>query len=317
MRARLIAGAVLLLALGCTGGGGGGGKSSSSGSTIAPATSRTPPAPVGSTTPPRTPPATPPVTPPAPSTSGGSGGITGVTPGTPAYGLSLNASAASKYSIYIPRGYAGSPVGLVLALHGVEGSANPNGWFQLCALICNNDRFIIVSPYGDVNDGGSGAWTQPFAAEILDLVRSKYNVDLKRQYMAAISGGCLPAIHFALGDSPKTYRTVFGGYTAKGGFQRDFAAVGFCAPAYGPSDPDFAATQSLDATALGFTPSFWADYGELSRDKPRADDLAAFGTAKGYSPVKNVVRPGEGHAPSSPYSFSMQMFAQFEATRKP
>ncbi|MEZ0231030.1 MAG: hypothetical protein ACAI25_20610, partial [Planctomycetota bacterium] len=217
MRAQLAASVAVLLALGCNGGGGGG-STTKKGSTVAPATSRTP-APVTSraappTTPPRTPP--PVTTPPPLSSSGGSGGITGVTPGQPAYGLTLVAgNAASRYSIFVPSTYAGSPTGIVLALHGVEGTSAPNSWFQLCALICNNDRFIVVSPYGDVTDGGSGAWTQPFGAELLDLVRSKYNVDLKRQYVAAISGGCLPAIHFALGDSPKTYRSVFGGYTVK------------------------------------------------------------------------------------------------------
>jgi hypothetical protein len=310
---------VIFSVLGCTGGGGATNTSSSTlpattaGTSTTSTTSSTPPA----TQPP--PPATPPAPPASnPSSSGGTGGIGGVVPGTPSFGLIYKlGDANSLYDIYIPKGYTGAPTGLVLAFHGVEGTSTPDGWFQLCALICNNDRFIVVAPYGDVNDGGSGAWTQPYGREIMDLVRSKYNVDDKRQYMAAISGGCLPGIFFALTSAPATYASTVGGFPTKSGYQADFAAVGFCAPAYSPSFPDFAGTTSLTAAQLGFTPALWADYGSLSQNGPQADDLAAFGTSHGYSPVKEVVRPGEGHPPDPPYTYEVQMFDMFAATKKP
>lgn len=333
MRFELATAVAVLLALGCNGavpgsaagaGASTGGRGSTRPGSTAPTTSSLSPVTSGTRGGPGT---TPGTTPPGPGTGGtggttgssnGSGGMPGVNPGQPAYGRELiTGNAASRYSIYIPSGYVGAPTGLVLAFHGVEGTATPNSWFDVCALVADNDRFIVVAPYGDVNDGGSGAWTQPYAAEILDLVRTKFNVNLKKQYIAAISGGCLPGVFFALGDTPKTYKPVYGNYTVKAGFQSDFAAVGFSSPAYSPSDPDFAALRGLDAAALRFTPAFWADYGALSTNKPRADDLAAYATMKGYAPVKNVPRPGEGHAPAQPFSFVVQMFDTFAATSKP
>lgn len=310
MRFPLAAGLLVLVALGCNGGASGTATKSS-----APAAT-TPPAPGPGTS---TSPATSSTkTAPPPASSGGSGGIAGVTPGTPSFGLLLTpGNALTTFDLYVPTGYSGAPTGVVLCFHGVEGTSTPDGWFQLCVNVCNKDRFIVVAPYGDVNDGGSGAWTQPFAAEILDLVRQKYNVDLKRQYVAAISGGCLPAIFFALGSAPATYTSPVGSYTVRAGFQSDFAAVGFSSPAYSPSAPDFAGMSSQSASSLGSAPALFVDYGELSSNKPQADDLAAFGNAHGYAPVTEVVRPGEGHPPQPPYTFEVQMFDLFAASAKP
>jgi hypothetical protein len=238
-----------------------------------------------------------------------------VTPGQPAFGLALDAAdPTSRFALYVPPGATSQPTGLVLALHGVEGSANPVGWFQVCALVANQDRFIVVAPYGDVNDGGSGAWTQPWAREIVELVRSRYDVDLRREYMAAISGGCLPGIWYALASGPVSYRLR--GYTVRAGFQQELAGVGFSAPAYAPNSPDFAGMTSLDAAGLGFAPALWADYGELSNDGARAQALAAFGTARGYMPSTAVARPGEGHAPAQPFAFALRMFDRFAATSR-
>lgn len=254
-----------------------------------------------------------------PRPTGGSGGITGVTPGTPAMGLLLDpAYPTSKYSIYVPANYnASTPIGVVLAFHGVEGTSTPDGWFQVLVGFCNQDRFIVVAPYGDVNDGGSGAWTQPWGRSVLDVVRFRYNVDDSKLYCAAISGGCLPALWMTMGNAPGSYQSTYGNYTIQACFQNDFAAVGFCAPAYGPSDPDFAGIQSQTASLMGFAPALWVDYGSQSSNKPQADDIASWGTAHGYAPVNEVVRPNEGHAPSSPYGYEKQMFDLFAATTKP
>ena len=234
--------------------------------------------------------------------SGGSGGIAGVSPGSPATGLSYaSGDATSKYAIYIPPGYTGAPIGVVIALHGVEGTSTPTGWFQVCVYYANLDRFIVVAPYGDTTDGGSGAWSQPFAKEIWDLVRSKYNVDNNKQYMAAISGGCYPGIWLALASAPSTY-TNYQGQTVESGFQSQFAAVGFCAPAYSPSSGDYGAMQAMNASTLGFTPAMWIDYGQNSSDGTRASQLESWANAHGYSPVTKVMRPGEGHAPNPPYA---------------
>lgn len=282
--------------------------------TTAPATTK-PPAPVPGPSP--TPAATPPATTPPSGSSGGTGGIAGVVPGTASFGLQLDpADARSKYSIYVPRGYSGQPTGVVLGFHGVEGSATPDGWFQVLYLFANQERFIIVCPYGDVNDGGSGAWTQPFGRALLDLVRSKYNVDSRSQYCCAVSGGCLPAIWMALASGPATYTTAYGNNTVPAAFQSDFAAVGFSAPAYSPSDTDFATMTAKDAAGLGFKPALFTDFGQSSNDGPRAQQLADWGTAHGYT-VEKHERPNEGHAPVQPFTFQKQMFDLFAATKKP
>ncbi|HZU96023.1 MAG TPA: hypothetical protein VFF73_04885 [Planctomycetota bacterium] len=241
-----------------------------------------------------------------------------MTPGNPALGLELiPGNAASQYDLYVPSTYNGSPMGIVLAFHGVEGTSTPDSWFEVCVYYCNNDRFIIVAPRGDVNDGGSGAWTQPYGRDVLDYVRSKYNVDDKRHYLAAISGGALPGIWMALASGPATYTTQYGGYTVKSGYQSDFAAVGFCSAEYKPSDPDFATMQSETAAQLGFNPALWTDYGGLSPDQVYSDELAGWAQARNYAPVHEVVRPGEGHPPNPPFSYEVQMFDIFAATKKP
>ncbi len=192
----------------------------------------------------------------------------------------------------------------------------PTGWFQVCVYYANLDRFIVIAPYGDTGDGGSGAWCQPYTKQIWDLVRSKYNVDDNRQYVAAISGGCYPAIWLALASGPATY-TNYCGDTVQSGFQSSFAAVGFSAPAYTPSSPEYGSMQSMNASQLGFTPAMWVDYGQNSSDGSRATALESWANARSYSPVQKVMRPGEGHSPAPPYSYAKQMFDLFEANPKP
>jgi hypothetical protein len=204
---------------------------------------------------------------------------------------------------------------VVVALHGVEGSSNPTGWFQVCVFYANTDRFIVVAPYGDTNDGGSGAWCQPYGRPVLEWVRSRYNVDDARQYVAAISGGCYPAIWLALASEPATYQNSCGD-TVASGFQGDFAAVGFSAPAYTPGSPEYATMQSMNASQLGFVPALWSDYGQTSSDGPRAQALGSWASARGYEPVVVAMRPGEGHAPQPPFSFVRQMFGFFAANPK-
>ncbi|MBI3724674.1 hypothetical protein HY251_12065 [bacterium] len=320
--ALLAASVALALALvGC--GPGGNGQSTSGSGSVAPAASAPAPAPAANPAPPAPAPPPPPPAPPPPpppaTSSGGTGGIAGVVPGTASYGLYYKTGdEASKYSIYVPTTYKEStPIGLVLAFHGVEGSSKPDSWFMVCSMYCNKDRFIIVAPYGDTADGGSGAWTQPYGREIMDYVRSKYNVDNKKQYMAAISGGCLPGIWMALASAPSTYTTYYGSYTVKSGYQSDFAAVGFCAPAYDTSSADFATATWKTAAELGFVPGLWTDWGTTSTNGPNAKILADWATAHGYDPVKNVERVGEGHPPVAPFSYEISMFDMFESKTKP
>ncbi len=240
----------------------------------------------------------------------------GVTPGSSVQ-LQLTSDTKSRFYFFVPPGYTqSSPIGMVMAFHGVEGTMNPSGFFTVCVSYANLDRFIVVSPVGDTADGGSGAWSQPYGREIMNAVRGAYNIDNSRQYVAAISGGCYPAIWFALCSAPATYSN-FQGQTVQSGFQADFAAVGFTAPAYSPSMGYFASMTSQSASGLGFTPGMWADYGSASSDGPRASDLASWATARGYTPVNLVVRPGEGHPPAPPYDFVKQMFDMFAANPKP
>ena len=147
-------------------------------------------------------------------------------------------------------------------------------------------------------------------------MRSKYNIDNNKQYMAAISGGCYPGIWLALASGPATYTNYCGDVVASG-FQSDFAAVGFSAPAYTPSSGEYGSMQSMNASQLGFAPGLWVDYGQNSSDGTRATQLESWANTRAYSPVSKVMRPGEGHSPSAPYSYVKQMFDMFEANPKP
>jgi len=207
-------------------------------------------------------------------------------------------------------------MGLVMLFHGVEPPPEPSGFITVSVYRSNMDRFILVSPVGDINDGGTGAWCQPYAREIMDLVRSKYNIATGKQYMAALSGGGYPGIWLALGSGHITYRNICG-QMVRAGYQDEFAAVGFTSSAYEPGRADFAGMVSQTATQLGFAPGFWADYGQNSSDGPTADKLKAWADSKGYSPSSEFMRAGEGHAPQEPFAYLKGMFDMFAGPVKP
>jgi hypothetical protein len=241
----------------------------------------------------------------------GKGGIDGVGQGQ-IFEKSFSSDAASRYYIYVPQSYQeDAPMGVALLFHGVEGTNNPNAMIRISQAV-SGDRFILISPVGDISFGGSGAWCQPFTREIHQLVKEKYNVDLRRQYVAGLSGGGQPAILYGLGNNNGTYS--YCGRSIPYGFQEEFAAFGFTASAYEPSQ--FSFLKAVTSGDLGFQQRIWADFGENSSDRDEAESLAEWGRQHSWD-VDLVMRPGEGHSPESPYSFMGQMFDMFANTIKP
>jgi hypothetical protein len=226
--------------------------------------------------------------------------------------LTLNNDSTSRYYLYVPTNYnEAEPMGLVILFHGVEGTNTPNAFISLSALT-SKERYILISPVGDLSHGGSGAWCQPYTREIQLLVERKYNVDLRRKYVAAVSGGGLPAILYGLHGNNSEYS--YCGKSIQSGFQSEFAGFGFTASAYSPSQ--FSNLKGVSAATLGFTPMLWADYGELSNDAGNANDLSTWGKGLGFK-VELHQRPGEGHSPQAPYNFMDGMFDMFATVHKP
>ncbi|MBX9769366.1 MAG: hypothetical protein K2X47_18970 [Bdellovibrionales bacterium] len=254
----------------------------------------------------------PPVIPRDSKSSKGKGGF-GIRPGL-AGRQRLTADDATRFLVYVPPGYKEEePIGMVLVFHGVEGTDDPTAFFVVCANFANNDRFLLVSPQGDVRDGGSGSFAQPYVREIVEKVMGAFNVDYSKQYMVAVSGGVNPALVYAFSSKQRVYTNPFG-QPMKVGYQSDFAAVGITSPG-GGSENMLQGLESKTAAQLGFTPAFYADYGALSSNGPSAQTIADWARARGYT-VTIKARPGEGHAPSGPYRFLVEMFDLFERTVK-
>lgn len=265
------------------------------------------------------PPSQPPPPPPPPSpsaSSGGRGGIAGVFAGK-SYDLQLSKSDVhSRFYFFVPSDYQEQkPRGLVIAFHGVEGTDQPNNFFTLIVKVANKNRFIVVSPAGNVTDGGSGAWCQPFAREIMTTIRQAYNINNAQQFVTGLSGGLYPAIWFAL--STQAQYINYCGEKVASGFQKEFAAVGFTAPAYSPASSEFSQMSSLNISQLGFSPAMWMDYGQLTTyDRQMAQNLAEWGKSRGYHPIQVVERPNQGHPPAPPFNEIQQMFNFFADSAK-
>lgn len=254
-----------------------------------------------------------PVTPGDQKSSKGKGGF-GIRPGLAGRQRLVEGDDATRFLVYVPTGYKEEePIGMVLVFHGVEGTNDPTGFFIICANFANNNRFLLVSPQGDVRDGGSGAFAQPHVREVVEKVRGAFNVDYSKQYMVAVSGGVNPALVYAFSSKERVYTNPFG-QPMKVGYQSDFAAVGITSPG-GGSENMLQGLESKTAAQLGFTPALYADYGALSSNGPSAQTIGEWARTRGYN-VTIRARPGEGHAPVGPYRFLVEMFDLFEMTVK-
>lgn len=140
--------------------------------------------------------------------AGGSGGTGGTGGGTTDGGLTaeqIAILAARPYTTVVPSGYdAGTPVPLVVLLHGYGADgAIQNTYFGFSAL-ANSKTFILATPNGMVDGTGKRFWNATnaccdgfgtgvddvkYLTAILDEAALKYRIDPKRVFFVGHSNG--------------------------------------------------------------------------------------------------------------------------------
>lgn len=177
-------------------------------------------------TPPTPDSATPPgVNPPLGGSSKGSGGT------APAGGVTLATPGGVSYRVIVPAGYApAAPSAAMIVYSGTEGGA-----------VMTQNLMGVAAPYGlgdvifAVLDGTTYFGDGQAGADVLDHVRSLYNVDNDRTYLLSESAGTSAGLKLGL-DLRQSY----------------FAA-------YWANDVNASATPKKTAAQLGFAP--WGNAG--------------------------------------------------------
>ena len=158
-----------------------------------------------------------------PSGGGGSGPPSTGLPGSLVSGSYTNAAGTRKYEVYVPSRYkAGTPLPLLVALHGCTESIDV--FRQLTALdkLAESAGFIVVFPGQTPSANSQGCWNwfsqanmQRGAGEpsviagITQTIQQRYSVDKKRTYvlgfsaggaMATVMGATYPDLYAAVGS---------------------------------------------------------------------------------------------------------------------
>lgn len=104
------------------------------------------------------------------------------------------------YRLYIPAMYNGNtPVPLVLNLHGYTSSAAEQEFYGNLRPIADTANFLIVHPNGTLDPQGNRFWNTfgtgspvddvEFLSNLIDSLRTKYNIDPNRIYSTGMSNG--------------------------------------------------------------------------------------------------------------------------------
>ncbi len=104
------------------------------------------------------------------------------------------------YRLYIPAMYnANTPVPLVLNLHGYTSSATEQEFYGNLRPIADTANFLIVHPNGTIDGLGNRFWNTfgtgypvddvEFLSNLIDSLRTKYNIDPNRIYSTGMSNG--------------------------------------------------------------------------------------------------------------------------------
>lgn len=171
--------------------------------------------------------------------------------GSWSFGLHGNLWGAREYQVWIPSGYqAGTPVPLVLVLHGCLTDPNSMAAVSRFNELADRDRFIVVYPRQNVTSNPQRCWNfmlstnqtrgagEPsILAGIVREVRNRYSVDAARMYVTGISaGGAMTSTMAACYSDLFAAAAVHAGGMYKGGVGLVTAAESLLLGS--PYDPD-------------------------------------------------------------------------------
>jgi poly(hydroxyalkanoate) depolymerase family esterase len=197
--------------------------------------------------------------PPAPPTGGGGtpppAGGEAITPGKGASfsGTYTSSAGTRDYTGYVPSSYKpGTPIPLVVVLHGCTQSANVIRQLSRFDQLAEAKRFIAVFPQQPSSANYQSCWNffqdaqthrdsgEPaLIAGITDWVQQHYTVDAKRTYVAGLSaGGAMASVMGA--TYPDKYAAIGVGSGC------EYAATATCA-GYKSADPTTAAQAAFKA----------------------------------------------------------------------
>jgi poly(hydroxyalkanoate) depolymerase family esterase len=197
--------------------------------------------------------------PPAPPTGGGGtpppAGGEAITPGKGASfsGTYTSSAGTRDYTGYVPSSYkSGTPIPLVVVLHGCTQSANVIRQLSRFDQLAEAKRFIAVFPQQPSSANYQSCWNffqdaqthrdsgEPaLIAGITDWVQQHYTVDAKRTYVAGLSaGGAMASVMGA--TYPDKYAAIGVGSGC------EYAATATCA-GYKSADPTTAAQAAFKA----------------------------------------------------------------------
>lgn len=119
------------------------------------------------------------------------------------FGVHGNLWGAREYQVWIPSGYqAGTPVPLVLVIHGCTSDPNSMAAISRFNELADRERFIVVYPRQNVTANPQRCWNYMLSfnqtrgagepsilAGIVGEVRNRYSVDTSRMYVTGLSSG--------------------------------------------------------------------------------------------------------------------------------